>query len=115
VRFVASTASDPPRIRDEMPNRRHVYCRAGKPVRVKINRASGWFIDLYRVVHSETGEIGWQAKKPKGYVVTPYVGAVDPFADAMTGNTIFCPEGEKDVDTLGQHGLPAFTFGGSSG
>ena len=32
----------------------------------------------------------------------------------MTGNTIYCPEGEKDVDTLGQHGLPAFTFGGSS-
>ena len=114
VNFVASTASDPPRVRDELPNRRHVYCRAGQPVRAKIKRASGGFIDLYRVVHSKTGEIGWQAKKPKGYAVTPYVGAVDPFSDAMAGNTIFCPEGEKDVDTLGQHGLAAFTFGGSS-
>ena len=114
VKFVASTASDPPRVHNELPNRRHVYRRAGQPVRAKIKRAIGGFIDLYRVVHSETGKIGWQAKKPKGYVVTPYVGAVDPFTDAMNGNTIFCPEGEKDVDTLGLHGLPAFTFGGSS-
>ena len=71
-------------------------------------------IGRWRVVHSQTGEIGWQAKKPKGYVITPYVGVIDPFSAATAGVTIFCPEGEKDVDTLGQHGLPAFTFGGSS-
>jgi hypothetical protein len=114
AKFVASSTDDPPKVRDELPNRRHVYRRGGQPVRAKIKRASGEFIDLYRVVHSETGKIGWQAKKPKGYVVTPYVGAVDPFANVMTGNTIFCPEGEKDVDTLGRNELPAFTFGGSS-
>src|SRR5580704_865543 len=114
AKFVASSTDDPPKARDEIPNRRHVYRRGGQPVRAKIKRASGEFIDLYRVVHSETGKTGWQAKKPKGYVVTPYVGAVDPFANVMTGNTIFCPEGEKDVDTLGRNELPAFTFGGSS-
>ena len=42
------------------------------------------------------------------------MGAIDPFTAAVAGATIFCPEGEKDADTLGQHGLPAFTFGGSS-
>ena len=114
VKFVATTASDPPQVREELPNRRHVYCRAGQPVRAKIKRASGGFIDLYRVVHSETGEVGWRAKKPDGYVVTPYVGEVDPFKDGMAGDTIFCPEGEKDADTLGTQGLPAFTFGGAS-
>jgi hypothetical protein len=113
-KFVACEASNPPRVRNELPNRRHVYRRAGQPVRAKIKRMSGGFIDLYRVIHPETGEIGWQAKKPRGYVVTPYVGAVNPFTDMMTSAAIFCPEGEKDVDTLGQHGLPAFTFGGSS-
>ena len=113
VKFVAAITDDPPRVSEEFPNRRHVYCRAGQPVRAKIKRASGGFIDLYRVVHSETGKIGWQPKRPKGYVVTPYVGAIDPFS-CDAGVTIFCPEGEKDVDTLGRHGLPAFTFGGSS-
>jgi hypothetical protein len=81
---------------------------------MKIKRTSGGFCDIYRVTHPETGEIGWQAKKPIGYLVTPYVGAIDPFSDEKVGAPIFCPEGEKDVDTLGRHGLPAFTFGGSS-
>ena len=114
ARFFASSADDPPKICDELPNRRHVYRRGGQPVRAKSKRASGGFIDLYVVTHPETGEIGWQPKKPEGYLVTPYVGAVDPFTEAMTDITIFCPEGEKDADTLGSQGLPAFTFGGAS-
>jgi hypothetical protein len=112
VKFVPS--DDPPHVHDEMPDRRHVYRRDGQPVRMKVKRTTGGFIDFYRVIHPETGEIGWQPKKPQRYIVTPYVGAVDPFTDAMTDSTIFCPEGEKDVDTLGRHGLPAFTFGGAS-
>jgi hypothetical protein len=112
AKFVAT--DDPPKVHDELPNRRHIYCRGGHAVRAKIKRASGGFIDLYRVAHLETREIGWQAKKPEGYVVTPYMGAIDPFAGAMIDVTIFCPEGEKDAETLGQQGLPAFTFGGAS-
>ena len=112
AKFVATDV--PPKIHDELPGRRHVYRRGGHAVRAKIKRASGGFIDLYRVTHPETGEIGWQPKKPEGYVVTPYVGAINPFTDATTFSTIFCPEGEKDADTLGTQGLPAFTFGGAS-
>ena len=105
---------DPPHISDELPDRRHVYRRADQTVRVKIKRESGAFIDFYRVTQRETGEIGWQAKKPSGYVITPYVGAIDPFGGSTRSEIIFCAEGEKDADTLGRHGLPAFTFGGSS-
>ena len=112
--FVPSTADEPTPIADELPDRRHVYRRAGQSVRVKIKRKSGAFIDFYRVTHPETGEIGWQARKPTGYVVTPYVGAIDPFGGSMGSEIIFCPEGEKDVDTLTRNGLPALTFGGSS-
>ena len=114
AKFVASSADDPPGVCDELPNRRHVYRRGGQPVRAKIKRDQRRVHRLIPSGSSETGEIGWQAKKPKGYAVAPYVGAIDPFSEAKAGATIFCPEGEKDVDTLGRHGLPAFTFGGSS-
>jgi hypothetical protein len=112
-RFEAVDNPEPPRIPDEV--RRHVYRRRGMSVRAKIKRQNGQFVDFYRVTNPDTGEIGWQAKKPPaGYVVVPYIGSIDPFSDENTSAIIFCPEGEKDVDTLGRHGLPAFTFGGSS-
>ena len=95
AKFVASSADDSPEICDELPNRRHVYRRGGQPVRAKIKRASGGFIDLYRVTHPETGEIGWQPKKPEGYVVTPYVGAIDPFTEARTSPPYSVPRGRR--------------------
>ncbi len=60
------------------------------------------------------GATGWQAKKPEGFVTGPYIGAVNPFDPEMADDPALCTEGEKDTDTLARHGLPAFTFGGTS-
>jgi hypothetical protein len=113
AKFVASSTDDPPKVRDEIPNRRHVYRRGGQPVRLKVKKQDGNYINLYRVRDPDTGAVGWQAKKPEGYVVAPYAGRMDPFAVPTSADLIFCPEGEKDVDTLVANGLPAFTFGGA--
>ena len=97
--------------------RRHVYRRDGEPIRVKVKLSTGGFRDFYRVRRPDDGAVGWQARKPEGYVPMPYVGpadAFDPFDPEMTGETLFWPEGEKDVDTLQRAGLVAFTFGGAS-
>jgi AAA domain len=58
--------------------------------------------------------IGWQAKKPEGYRVVPYIGSIDPFDRELADDWIYWPEGEKDCDTLGNINFPAFTFGGCS-
>ncbi len=97
--------------------RRHVYRRDGEQIRVKVKLAAGGFRDFYRVRRPEDGAVGWQARKPEGYVPMPYLGphdAFDPFDAEMLGETLFWPEGEKDVDTLQRAGLVAFTFGGAS-
>jgi putative DNA primase/helicase len=90
--------------------RRHVYRRDGSPVRIKIKKADGRFVQWYRV--RDGNVIGWQAKKPEGYRDVPYIGAVDPFDPEVADDAIFWPEGEKDCDTLGNINIPAFTFGG---
>lgn len=113
-KFVAVGKDQPTRYDDEL--RRHVYWRDGQPVRVKIKKETGepQWIDWYRVRRPSDGAVGWQAKKPLGYVPVPYIGpagASDPFADA--GGLIWA-EGEKDVDTLRRLGLAAFTFGSAS-
>jgi putative DNA primase/helicase len=107
-RFVAWGDDGPFRSTDEL--RRHVYRRDGFPVRMKIKRADGTFVQWYRV--RDGNVIGWQAKRPDGYRDVPYIGAVDPFDPELAGDTIFWPEGEKDCDTLGNINMPAFTFGG---
>jgi putative DNA primase/helicase len=107
-RFVAWGDDGPLRSTDEL--RRHVYRRDGFPVRIKIKRADGTFVQWYRVRDGKA--IGWQAKKPDGYRDVPYIGAVDPFDAELTSDMIFWPEGEKDCDTLGKMNIPAFTFGG---
>jgi AAA domain len=90
--------------------RRHIYRRDGCPVRIKIKKADGRFVQWYRV--RDGNVLGWQAKKPEGYQDIPYIGAVDPFDAELTSDMIFWPEGEKDCDTLGKINTPAFTFGG---
>jgi hypothetical protein len=90
--------------------RRHVYRDGERPVRIKIKRQHG-YVNWYRVTDGERE--GWQAGKPAAYVPTPYVGALDPFDAELTGDVLYWPEGEKDVDTLTRQGLPAFTFGGT--
>jgi hypothetical protein len=91
--------------------RRHVYRRNGLPVRIKVKRGSGGYVNWYSVARD--GRTGWQPAKPEGYVACPYVGIVDPFDPVLPDRAIYWPEGEKDCDTLGKVGLPAFTFGGT--
>ena len=96
--------------------RRHVYRRDGTPVRIKIKFRDGEhsrFANWYRA-REASGATGWQAAKPADYVDVPYVGAIQPFDRELALDEIYWPEGEKDVDILGRHGVPAFTFGGVS-
>jgi hypothetical protein len=65
-------------------------------------------------VREAGGATGWQAAKPADYIDVPYVGAIQPFDRELASDEIYWPEGERDVDSLGQHGVPAFTFGGVS-
>lgn len=97
--------------------RRHVYRRRGQTVRIKIKRRSGGFLNAYRVRRPDDGAIGWQFRKPDGFVPVAYTGpasAPHPFDPENRSGPLFWPEGEKDVDTLAKAGALAFTFGGSS-
>ena len=88
--------------------RRHAYLDGnGAAVRIKIKYADGRYIQWFRVAG------GWQAKKPDDFQPTPYVTtALNPFDSELKNDEILWPEGEKDVDTLNNLNLPAFTFGG---
>jgi hypothetical protein len=91
----------PPVGRNEI--RRHYYPKRGEPkLKVKIKKGDGTWTTCYRALQGD----GWQYKKPAGFRVTFYFGAVrDP-------KKIFWPEGEKDADTLDGLDLPVFTLGG---
>ena len=54
----------PPRQADEL--RRHVYLSGDCPMRIKIKRTGGGFVNWYRVV-ADGVPVGWQAKKPGDY------------------------------------------------
>ncbi len=100
----------PPVRSDE--KRRHVFMRKAEPVRIKVMHKNGGAANWYRVRNG--GEaIGWQARKPEGFVEVPYVGGADPFDREVIADEIYWPEGEKDVDTLNRIGLLAATFGGT--
>jgi hypothetical protein len=120
--FITAGDEGPQKRNNEL--RRHIYCRAGVPVRVKIKNRSGQaWVDWYRVRDGE--RIGWQAKKPEGYEPVPYFDYArrspfdydpvdfDPERDDQL--PVYWPEGEGDVDTLAELGLAAFTYGGASG
>lgn len=115
TRFQAVGRREPPRLAGELEGRRHAYIRDGVPVRFKIKKTQGapW-IDFYRVLDPKTGREGWQAKRPVGFVPCPYVAGANPFDPVFSGETVFWPEGEKDVDTLARFDLPAFTFGSAT-
>jgi uncharacterized protein (DUF927 family) len=100
---------DGPR-RREKEKRRHVYRQGGVPMKIKIMRGGADdAYNMYRVV-SGKGDIGWQARKPLDFRAIPYVAPnCKPFE--VEGQLCW-PEGEKDVETLSEAGLPAFTFGG---
>ena len=96
--------------------RRHRYIRNGVAVRAKIKKADGAWTDIYRVRRTDN-VVGWQAKKPAGFVPVPYLGpagAIDGFDPELADEPLWWAEGEKDVDSLQQIGLAAFTFGSAS-
>ncbi|UDL95816.1 toprim domain-containing protein [Lichenihabitans sp. PAMC28606] len=115
--FFAIGKGEPPQFDDDL--RRHVYWRDSAAVRVKVKKEAGTppWIDYYRVRRPDDGAIGWQAKKPDGFVPVPYIGPAgtnSPFAPEHHGKPLFWTEGEKDADTIVRAGGLAFTFGGSS-
>jgi hypothetical protein len=109
------TAVDLPAYADEI--RRHYYRHRGRPdgepVLIKIKKTNGRWEQWFRVQNDHC-EVGWQPKKPSGYLAVPYTGSIDLFAPEREGTQIAFPEGEKDVDTLTSLGFSALTFGGAS-
>ena len=113
--FVAIGEAEPPAQRDELPGRRHLYRRDGEAIRAKIKKASGTaYVDFYRVQRPVDGVVGWQAKKPEGFVPAPYVTDPSPFEPEHAEKVVLWPEGEKDVDAIGSLGFVGFSYGGSS-
>jgi hypothetical protein len=108
-------ADGPPVFPDDAAGRRHVYHRGGRaqgdPVRIKIKKSAGRYINWYRVRSAE-GVVGWQAQKPDGYMEVPYISDVDPFDPEVAGECVYWPEGERDVDTVVKLGRLALSFGG---
>ena len=97
--------------------RRHRYVRDGAAARIKIKKADGAWVDIYRVLRTADEVMGWQAKKPAGFLPMPYLGpagAIDGFDPEMIGETLWWVEGERDCDTVQQVGLCGFTFGSAS-
>ena len=58
---------------------------------------NGGALNWYRVQNAD-GALGWQAKKPDGFVVVPYVGGADPF-DSLGCGTVFqlAPDGTETI------------------
>jgi putative DNA primase/helicase len=111
-KFKVANDGGPSKLDGEL--RRHVYRSSGRPVRVKIKlerNGETRFQNWYCVVLD--GVSGWQAQKPTEFIAVPYVGSLDPFDRELSCDALIWPEGEKDVDTLTQLGVPAFTFGGT--
>lgn len=108
--FHAWPASGPPIRANE--KRRHVYSAGSAPVRIKVMLDNGGALNWY-CVQNDVGVVGWQARKPSSYFEVPYTAGSDPFRAEVADDEIYCPEGEKDVDTLARLGLLAVTFGGT--
>ncbi|MDO8400584.1 MAG: AAA family ATPase [Bradyrhizobium sp.] len=104
-------AADGPPVRSD-EKRRHIYWRDALPVRIKVMNSGGGAVNWYRVQDAH-GTLGWQARKPDGFIEVPYVGGADSFDREVIADDIYWPEGEKDVDTLIRIGLWAITFGGT--
>ncbi len=101
----------PPILADEL--RRHVYRSSSRPLRIKIKLSTGKYVQWFRAFDNNGAPIGWQNRKPVDYRSIPYFSrSIDPFDAELTADEICWCEGEKDVDTLSEVNLPAFTFGG---
>ena len=101
----------PPKQADEL--RRHVYRSRGYPLRIKVKLSDCRYVQWYRVVEANGAPVGWQNRKPADYGSVPYITRdIDPFDAELVADEIFWSEGEKDIDSLNNVDLPAFTFGG---
>jgi AAA domain len=109
-RFQIVGDEGPPKWGDE--KRRHFYKDGGVPVHVKIMKQSGGAVNWYRVVDLD-GRTGWQAQKPNQFRAVPFFHNTDPFDREVVDDTIWWPEGERDVETLSNQLLLAVTFGGT--
>jgi putative DNA primase/helicase len=110
-RFYSSWGDDgPPATDDEV--QRHIFRSNGVIVRMKLKYGTGRYANFYRVARPD-GAIGWQMRRPPGFVDVPYVGAVDPFDRRHARQPVYWPEDETDCDALGRLRLGAFCFGGS--
>ena len=94
-RFEAIGEGEPPSLRDEIPGRRHLYRRNGEPVRMKVKRRGGGFFDFYRVRRPDTGQIGWQAKKPAGYEPAPYMPRLIHLTRRCPAIRSLCPKAKR--------------------
>jgi hypothetical protein len=88
------TDPDAPIIRSGIPGRYHMYRRDGRPVRLKVKKQDGNYVNFYRVRDPNTGMVGWQAKKPR-----LRRGALHrkhrPLHFASIGRLYFLPRGRK--------------------
>jgi hypothetical protein len=109
-RFQIGGDEGPPKWSDE--KRRHFYKDGGVPVHVKIMKRDGGAVNWYRVIDLD-GRTGWQAQKPHQFRAVPFFHNTDPFDREVVDDTIWWPEGERDVETLSSHLLLAVTFGGT--
>jgi hypothetical protein len=76
--------------------RRHVYCRDGRAVRVKIKlkrNGEASYLNWYAV--EQDGVVGWQASKPAGFVPVPYLAGLDPFDPELARDLLLWPEGGR--------------------
>ena len=81
-------------------------------VLAKIMKRDGGAVNWYRVVDLD-GRSGWQARKPNQFRAVPFFHNADPFDREVVDDTIWWPEGERDVETLSNQLLLAVTFGGT--
>lgn len=108
--------ADLPPQKDEL--RRHYYHRADRqPVAIKVMRSKehdNRAANFYRVIDPSTKKPGWQAAKPNDYQFVPYnlTGFTDP---ELSGEPLLFVEGERDCETLINHGAGNATTYGSSG
>jgi putative DNA primase/helicase len=87
--------------------------RNGIPVQIKIKKKDQTWTSWFRLFRNDTC-IGWQAQKPVDFRAVPYISDdLNPFDPEIKDDQVFWTEGEKDVDTLNDINLPAFTFGGA--
>jgi putative DNA primase/helicase len=110
-RFIIAGDEGPaPRV-DEL--RRHAYRVGTTPVKIKIMRKGNSRAMIWYRVADVDGRTGWQSRKPEDFKEVPFIGVIDPFDPDNAELDLYCPEGERDTETLAIKGFASFAFGGT--